>query len=445
MGFRRKRFRGVLLVMLCLLLAAFAEITAETGSSLSSSEESQRPAFLNQMVTLSLDRSSIADVVRLLARQYDFNLAVSGEVKGEVSMMLKDVTLADALDAILFPNKMTWYVHNGLLIVKPAGFLSPDERSTIIVHLDHATPQQAVTAAQNILSPDGKIEVLAAEETQSDQKPKATAVVVSDRTDLVRQIAQLIAELDRPKPLVNIAVKLVETTLSKDNKLGIDWPSSYQFLLGSLPGSTSGGSTSTGTPTGALHKSLSRGGWTWGTFTAGDIQTALDLLLQTGHSKLLSDPNLTTESNKPAEIEVSTTIPIETLNRFTEGAVLQDIVSFQDLDIGIKLKVLARVTDSNFISMDVNPVIEEITGFTGPADNQRPITSNRSVKTTVRVRDGETLVIGGLLKDSEFKIIRKLPLLGNIPLVGRAFQHHSSQVERTDLTVFITPTIVSNE
>jgi general secretion pathway protein D len=197
--------------------------------------------------------------------------------------------------------------------------------------------------------------------------------------------------------------------------------------------------------TGALSKSLNGGGWVWGTFTAANVQTALDLMLESGHSKLLSDPNLTTESNKPAEIEVSTTIPIQTLNRFTEGAVVQDIVSFQELDVGIKLKVLARVTDSIFISMEVNPIIEEITGFTGPSDNLRPITSNREVKTTVRVRDGETLVIGGLLKDSEFKIIRKVPLLGHIPLLGVLFQHQTKQVERTDLTVFITPTILPSQ
>lgn len=154
-----------------------------------------------------------------------------------------------------------------------------------------------------------------------------------------------------------------------------------------------------------MKKSFSSGGWIWGTFTATTIQTALDLMLESGRSRLLSDPNLTTVSNKPAQIAVTTTIPIQTLNRFTEGAVVQDIVSFQDLDVGITLRVTARIVDSNTVMLDVSPVIEEITGFTGPVDNQRPITSKRSVNTNVRVESGETLVIGGLLRDSEFKTV----------------------------------------
>ncbi len=428
------------LAIICLLGAsAFAEPAAQQS-------DPARPvdtAFLQQRVELSLDRSQIEDVVRLLARQYDFNLTVAGDVEGEVSMMLKDVTLADALDAILLPNRMTWYVKNGLLIVKPAGFLSPDERQTSIVQLEHATPQQAVTALKGVLSAEGSVEVLAQADTESEQKSRPEAVVISDRPDRVAEALRLLDELDKPQPILNISVKLVETTLSDDRRIGLDWPTTYTALLGGTTETTdSEGETST-TNNGIVSKSLNAGGWSWGTFTAAEVQTALDLMIESGHSQLLSDPNLTTESNKPAEIVVSTTIPIETLNRFTEGAIVQDIVSFQDLDVGIKLKVLARVTDSNFISMEVNPVIEEITGFTGPAENQRPITSNRSVKTTVRVRDGETLVIGGLLKDSEFKIVRKVPLLGQIPLLGKLFQHHTTQLERTDLTVFITPTIVA--
>ena len=139
---------------------------------------------------------------------------------------------------------------------------------------------------------------------------------------------------------------------------------------------------------------------------------------------------------------VTTTIPIQTLNRFTEGAVVQDIVSFQDLDVGITLSVIPRINDDNVITLKVNPVIEEIVGYTGPIDNQRPITSNRSMTTEVRVKNNETLVMGGLFKESEFVTVKKIPIMGSIPILGRLFQHRTTKTEKTDLTIFITPRII---
>ena len=84
-------------------------------------------------------------------------------------------------------------------------------------------------------------------------------------------------------------------------------------------------------------------------------------------------------------------------------------------------------------------------GYTGPIDNQRPITSNRSMTTEVRVKDNETLVMGGLFKESEFVTVKKIPILGSIPLLGRLFQHKTTKTEKTDLTIFITPRIISED
>ena len=102
-------------------------------------------------------------------------------------------------------------------------------------------------------------------------------------------------------------------------------------------------------------------------------------------------------------MQIVTTIPVQTLNRFAEGAILEDIVDFQDLGVGLTLNVTPRLNDSNEITLEVEPSVEEITGWTGPPDNIRPITAKRWVKTNVRVNDGETLVIGGLGKETEFK------------------------------------------
>lgn len=422
---RRTKYTAALVVAVCLLTAA----------SLFGSEKNDL-GFLNNKVSLTLDKSPVADVVRLLAKQNGFNVTVAGEIQGEVSMILNDVPLAEALDAILLPNKCSWYIRQNVMVVKSSDYLAEDERITIVVRLRYVSGQQASQATTHLLSTGGKIEVLTDADIPADKKTSPTVLVISDRKSVVDQAMRVIQELDKPEPQINIEVKLVETNLTFDDKLGVNWPESYSMLFGNVADVSGKGATL------ATH-ALDGGKWVWGTFSATTVQTALDVLLKSGNSKLLSDPNLTTISNKPAEIAITTTIPIQTLNRFTEGAVIQDIVSFQDLDVGITLKVTGRVNDSGFITLAVNPTIEEITGYTGPTDNQRPITAKRSMNTNVRVKDGETLVMGGLLREIKVKTVKKLPGLGSIPYVGRLFQHHTTHTEKTDLTVFITPKVVS--
>ena len=94
------------------------------------------------------------------------------------------------------------------------------------------------------------------------------------------------------------------------------------------------------------------------------------------------------------------------------------------------------------MTLDVEPVVEEITGFTGPVDNQRPITSKRTVRTTVRVMNNETVVIGGLVRETDISNKSKVFLLGDIPILGALFTHHKISKEKTDLLIFITPRVL---
>ena len=115
--------------------------------------------------------------------------------------------------------------------------------------------------------------------------------------------------------------------------------------------------------------------------------------------------------------------------------------TYEDIDINISLLVLARVNPDRYITMSVEPVVEAITGYTGP-DGDRPSVASRSAKTQVMIKDGETIAIGGLIKEDKFETFKKVPILGDIPLLGRLFQYKSKQSEKTDLIIFITPRIV---
>ena len=187
---------------------------------------------------------------------------------------------------------------------------------------------------------------------------------------------------------------------------------------------------------------LHRGKWTWGTLSVEEVSLTLDYLLSTGKSKLISNPKLSTLENHEAVFKVATIIPVQTINRFNEGGSTADIVTFQDIEVGISLRVVPRINDSGIITMDVLPRVEEIVGFSGTADQQKPITTERSVRTTVTCADNETIVIGGLLQESEITNIEKVFFLGDIPILGALFRHKRTETETTDLLIMITPTIL---
>ncbi len=114
-----------LAVLIVALVAVGVQATAQNASH----------AFLNNRVSLTLERTDVEAVVRMLAKQNGFNVAIAGEVSGEASMILNDVPLHEALDAILLSNNLSWYMKENLMVVKPSGFLATDERVTILIRL----------------------------------------------------------------------------------------------------------------------------------------------------------------------------------------------------------------------------------------------------------------------------------------------------------------------
>jgi len=157
----------------------------------------------------------------------------------------------------------------------------------------------------------------------------------------------------------------------------------------------------------------------------------------------VSDPRITTLENHEAEFKFETIIPIQTVNRFTEGAATSDIVTFEDEEVGISLKVTPRINENGLVTMDVAPKVEDIIGYAGPADNQKPITASRSIQTRITVADGETVALGGLIKENNIETIQRVPLLGHIPLIGRLlFSNKRVEKTSTDLIILITPHIL---
>ncbi len=398
----------------------------------------------DNLLTMDFKNADLRNVLRLIASQNGLNVVAGPDVTGEVTVRLQGVTVEEALRNILRSNGYSFVRDENVILVQPEKEKSIDAaRSMKVYHLFYIDGEDVKKALDGILSDGAKVQAfnrtIGAKAGQEGAR-RSDVLIVSDKPHILREVDRVIASIDVPEPQIMIEARIVEAFYQKDDRVGIAWPNTFQLLYSKLSidekyAANDGGG-------GGTSENVSSS-FEWGRLSVKDLQAAIDILSQEQNSKLISNPRITTLNNQEAEISVTTSVPIQTVNRFSFAAESQDVASFEYIDIGITLHVLPRVNEGNSITMEVSPTIEEITGFTGPVEYQVPITTKRSTTTKIRVEDGETIVIGGLLKDNKGETITKLWLLGDIPILGKLFQHKVMKEEKSDLIIFITPHIIN--
>jgi type II secretory pathway component GspD/PulD (secretin) len=400
----------------------------------------------DKKVSFQLDNVPLGTVVKMLAGQYNLNIVQAGELNENVSVKLENVGLIDALKTILLSNGYYYYTAGDIIVVKSMESVAASEMAAREITLKYVSPAAVINAVSDMLSPKGKIKTVGdpATITPGTIAPQPTQVVIVDFPEIVEKVASFIATLDKPTAQVAIEVRMVEMNVSSSQKTGLAWPTSLTGRVHGITLQSDEGTTTSTTATEALGQiQLPDGKWEWGKLSVAELSVVLDFLDKSGNSKLISDPRITTLNNCPAEIKATTVVPIQTINRFSEAGSTQDIVTFQDEEIGITLLVTPHITEGNEIILEVNPTVAEIIGYSGTEANQKPITSERSVQTKISVKDGETAVLGGLLKESKIENRQKVFFLGSLPLIGGLFRHKTVENATTDLLILITPTIIS--
>ena len=170
------------------------------------------------------------------------------------------------------------------------------------------------------------------------------------------------------------------------------------------------------------------------------VSAVLEALETDADAKILQEPQVTTFNNVEASVSIGTTIPV--LVPQGEGSVFgTNPYTYEDQDIDIQLSVTPRVNEEGFISIQLNTSVSAIVGYVGP-EGDRPITSNRTANTNVMVKDGETLLIGGLIFENDSRSNSQVPILGKIPLLNLLFKSKVDDVEQRELLIFITPSVV---
>jgi type IV pilus assembly protein PilQ len=387
---------------------------------------------LQQTVSLRFRDATIQDVVRLLFVSYGLNMILHPELAGYeggqgITLLLKDVTIEVALSLILKMNGYDWYLDNEIIIVKPFDLTLQGELITIVYDLKFADGEMISAALGNgVLSTKGNSVAF----TTGIAGSFNDKLMVTDIEANLPAVEKLINSLDQKTQQIHISVKFIETTLSADEHLGINWGLRADLVGPTVP-DTSGLFVNIG-----HWNELSMAQLTLPVFTS-----ILQLLTTDNETRLLQEPQVTTFNNSPATINVGTSIPV--LVPQTEGGVFGvNPYTFESVNVNINLQVTPRINAEGLISMSINAQIQAIIGYVGP-DADRPIVSTRSTQTNVRVADGRTLLIGGLILNDESQAVDKVPFLGNLPIIGKLFTNTVTKTSQRELLIFITPSIVS--
>lgn len=250
-------------------------------------------------------------------------------------------------------------------------------------------------------------------------------------------VKMILTDLDRAIPQVLIKVLLAEVTHDDKSDIGVEFSVLNLAPFGRKTNlSTSLGvaaQTTSGNPNGLLY-----------TLVDGDFTGILRALETVGKLDVLSRPYILASDNQLATINVGQQIPLITNTRTTDTGNTINTIQYQKF--GIILKVTPHVNPDGLVIMDVNPSITTMTGQTVPISEvvSAPVFAERSAQSRIAIRDGQTIVIGGMIEDRKTDTISKVPYLGSIPLIGRLFQRTITQKSKTELLIFLTPLVARN-
>ncbi len=266
---------------------------------------------------------------------------------------------------------------------------------------------------------------------QYDAQTNSVIVITDEETN--KQISRVVQTLDKPVPQVLIKVLFLEVTHSSDLDFGFEGSFTSQDASGGeqhTVGSDFGLSSMT---SGGYYKILD-----------SDFSATLRAMATAGKLEVLSRPSVLTRNNETATITIGQEVPFITNSRITDNGETINTVTYED--IGIILEVTPHITTERLVEMEVTPEISTLTADTVPISKtvDARIIAKRSAQTRVAVSDGKTVVIGGLMEDNDTKSVKKIPLLGDIPLIGMLFSRTVKSKTKTELLIFLTPVVVED-
>lgn len=383
------------------------------------------------LVSLHLVQANIHDALQQFAKLVHLNMSLNENVNGEVSVHLNQVPWPDALLAILQPSGLDYQEINGVIYVAPSELLIDNQTLQILkteyIRIHYAKAQELATLIKS------KENSLLSERGQVSVDLRTNTLILQDVPKSLPPIYQLIKELDIPVQQVMIEARIINAKHSFTRDLGINFNISNQtsdvsfnatsavsdLVSYDLPQTSS---TSAGLAIAKL---------------SGDILIDLEISASESEdkTKVIASPRLLTANQSEAVIRQGKQIAVE--ESTSSGATS---VSFRDAVL--ELSVIPHITPDDKIILQLNVKQDVLGHFT---ETGQPTIDTKSITTQVLVDNAATIVLGGIYSRTESNSIQRLPFLNELPLIGHLFQDKHQLLDRDELLIFVTPTIIKEE
>lgn len=390
-------------------------------------------------VTLEFRDVSLKVIVEALARTTGINFIVDKDVDSgqKATLFVKSVSLEDALDLLVQTNQLQKKVLSETSVIlypnNPLKLREYQDLSIRTFFLEYADVKQVSGLLKSMLN---------VKQVQTDER--LSMMVLKDTPEVLALAEKLIASQDLPEPEVMLELEVLEVQRSKLDDLGIKWPTHLELSVTDTPSgttlATSGGvvTTVTAPPAPLTLRGLFHIRDT--DIKVAPLSASINLNNALGDVNLLANPRIRVKSKEKAKILIGDRIPVITSNVTSTGVTSENI---QYIDAGLKLEVEPAISQGGDVTIRLNLDVSSIGAQTTTKNGTTAyIIGTRSTSTLLRLRDGETQIMAGLISDEDRKDINKVPGLSDIPLLGRLFSNNANNKKKTEIVLSITPHVL---
>lgn len=377
----------------------------------------------DQPVSVEFREANLKIVLEALARSTGINFVLDKEVRPDLrtTVFIKNASLEDALDLMLTTNKLEKKVLNrNAILIYPATPEKMREYQDLVVRAFYLNTAEAKTVATTLKS------LLKLKEVVVDEK--LNMLMIRDTPETVRVAEKVIALHDVFEPEVMLEVEVLEVTRSRLLELGVQFPN--QLVL--TPLSKSGGTSLTLTDLKGLNSDR---------LGINTPSVTLNLNRTVSDANLLANPRIRAKNHQKASVLIGSKLPVITTTTTSTGFVAENV---QYLDVGLKLEVEPNIYLKDQVGMhiklEVSSVVGQVKSSTGLISYQL---GTRNAETGLRLKDGETQVLAGLISDEDRSNANRVPGLGDVPLLGRLFSSQKDDHQKTEIVLAITPHLIS--
>jgi len=447
-------------------------VPAETPETTEAPEMTEAPevkAPVGTKVSVDFQDVALGSVLKVLSEQTGLNFVAGANVQDKrITLYLTNVEVKDALDIILQSTGLSYEKvgpeESNIYLIKESG-KPPIETKTKVFKLSFTQAAKVTEKIDDkeVVTPglEDVVKQLVSDKGKVITDQRSNSLIIDDIPSQLALIEDIVNQLDAKTPQVMIEAEILETDSDLLKDLGFRWGTGDSGTMFQIFGA----STNTGWPWGNLIKDAKVGGplapipaefpqpqlpgmfgpAMLGAINFNYLSVALNAIESNGATKILARPKILTINNKMAEIKIISKTAIGQVSTITGGGtgVTSDITAAERVETGIVLKVTPIINKDNYVTLLVEPSVTNTsrsiyfpTLFVDP--------NTRSARTTVMVKDGDTIVIGGLMASEKQEVIRKVPILGDVPILGLAFREKTNNNRNRELVVFLTPHIIKD-